>query len=125
MRTMQRFVVLGSVISAVTACLLALGINWAFAEDASPAGADQAARIQLTQATASYYGALVIGAAIMGGLGCLGAGYAVGHVGAAALGAASERPEMLLRSLIIIALGEGIAILGLAFAFLFIMRLPR
>ena len=33
--------------------------------------------------------------------------------GAAALGAASERPELLMRSLIFVALAEGIAVLGL------------
>jgi V/A-type H+-transporting ATPase subunit K len=43
---------------------------------------------------------------------CLAAGYAVGKVGAAALGAASENPELLGRSLIFVALGEGIAIFG-------------
>jgi len=54
--------------------------------------------------------ALVVGAS------CIGAGYAVGKVGSAALGAASERPEMLGRSLIFVGLAEGIAIYGLIIA---------
>jgi len=56
--------------------------------------------------------------AISIGLPCLGAGYAIGKVGAAALGAASEKPELLTRSLIFVALGEGIAVFGLLVAIL-------
>lgn len=48
----------------------------------------------------------------------LGAAYAVAHVGSAAIGAASEKPEMMVRSLMFVALGEGLAILGLIIAFL-------
>ena len=61
---------------------------------------------------------LAIAIALSIGLSCLGAGYAVGHVGAAALGAASERPEMLGRGLIFVALAEGIAIYGLLISIL-------
>ena len=49
---------------------------------------------------------------------CLAAGYAVGKVGAAALGAASEKPELLTRSLVFVALGEGLAIFGFLVALL-------
>jgi V/A-type H+-transporting ATPase subunit K len=54
---------------------------------------------------------------------CLAAGYAVGKVGAAALGAASEKPEILTRSLLFVALAEGIAIYGLLVAVLVYMKL--
>ena len=57
--------------------------------------------------------AIVISTAFVVGMACLAAGYAVARVGAAALGAASERPEMLGRSLILVGLAEGIAIYGL------------
>jgi V/A-type H+-transporting ATPase subunit K len=57
--------------------------------------------------------AIVISTAFVVGTACLAAGYAVARVGAAALGAASERPEMLGRSLILVGLAEGIAIYGL------------
>ena len=56
------------------------------------------------------------------GLPCLAAGYAVGKVGAAALGAASEKPELLTRSLIFVALAEGIAIYGLLVAVLLYLK---
>jgi len=54
---------------------------------------------------------------------CLAAGYAVGKVGAAALGAASEKPELLTRSLLFVALAEGIAIYGLLIAVLLYLKL--
>ena len=54
---------------------------------------------------------------------CVSAAYAVGKVGAAALGAASERPELLGRSLLFVGLAEGIAIYGLIIAILLLGRL--
>lgn len=45
-----------------------------------------------------------------------GASYAVGRIGVAAMGAAAERPELLPRSILFIALAEGLAVLGFAIA---------
>ena len=67
---------------------------------------------------ASRTWALAIAIAVAIGVPCIGAGYAVGRVGAAALGAASEKPELLARSLLFVALAEGIAIYGLLIAVL-------
>ncbi len=53
-------------------------------------------------------------------LSVLAAAYAVGKVGAAAMGAASEKPEVLNRALVFVALGEGLAILGLVVALMII-----
>jgi V/A-type H+/Na+-transporting ATPase subunit K len=58
--------------------------------------------------TAPFYAA----AAVMG-IACMSAAYAVGKVGAAALGAAAEKPELLGKSIVFVGLGEGIAIFGL------------
>ncbi len=69
-----------------------------------------------TQGSQPWALALAISVAI--GVPCLGAGYAVGKVGSAALGAASEKPELLARSLLFVALAEGIAIYGLLIAIL-------
>ena len=66
---------------------------------------------------------LSIAIAVAIGLPCLAAGYAVGRVGAAALGAASEKPELLTRSLLFVALAEGIAIYGLLVAVLLWFKL--
>ena len=57
--------------------------------------------------------AIALAAAIVVSLSCLAAAIAVGRVGAAALGMASERPELLMKSLIFVVVAEGIAIYGL------------
>ena len=54
-----------------------------------------------------------VAAALSTGLSSIGAGYAVSNVGAAAIGAMAEKPELLGRALIVIGLAEGIAIYGL------------
>jgi len=66
---------------------------------------------------------LAISAAVSVGLGCIAAGYAVGRVGSAAMGAAAERPEVLGRALLFVALGEGIAIMGFGIAFLLWLKI--
>lgn len=54
-----------------------------------------------------------IAAGISTGLATIGAGYAVGSVGSSALGAVSENPGILGKTLIFVGLAEGIAIYGL------------
>lgn len=53
----------------------------------------------------------------------LGAGYAVGKIGSAALGAAVEKPELLIRSLLFVALAEGLAVLGFAIAMMLTQKM--
>jgi len=53
----------------------------------------------------------------------IGAAYAVGRIGAAALGAAAEKPELLTRSLLFVALAEGLAVLGFAIAMMLIQKI--
>jgi len=62
-------------------------------------------------------------AAIAIGLSVLGAGYAVGRVGSAALGAAAEKPELLTRSILFVALAEGLAVLGFAIAMMLLQKI--
>lgn len=57
-----------------------------------------------------------LAAAIVVGVGSLGAGVAVGYVGAAAMGTIGEKPELFGRALIFVGLAEGIAIYGLIIA---------
>ena len=57
-----------------------------------------------------------LSAAIAVGVGALGGGAAVGYVGAAAMGAIGEKPELAGRALIFVGLAEGIAIYGLIIA---------
>lgn len=61
-----------------------------------------------------------IGAALSTGFACVGAGYAVGVVGSAALGAVSEDPKILGKTLIYVGLAEGVAIYGLIISIMII-----
>jgi V/A-type H+/Na+-transporting ATPase subunit K len=56
-------------------------------------------------------------------LAALGAGFAVGRVGTAAVGALAEKPELFGRLLIFVGLAEGIAIYGLIVSILILNRL--
>ncbi|WP_043755673.1 ATP synthase subunit C [Imhoffiella purpurea] len=64
-----------------------------------------------------------ISAALATGLGSLGAAYAVGSVGTAAMGALAEKPELFGRVIILVGLAEGIAIYGLIVSVLILNRL--
>ncbi len=53
----------------------------------------------------------------------LGAAYAVGRIGSAAMGAAAEKPELLTRSILFVALAEGLAVLGFAIAMMLLQKI--
>lgn len=57
------------------------------------------------------------------GLATIGAGYAVGAVGSSALGAVSENPRILGKTLIFVGLAEGIAIYGLIISIIILGQL--
>ncbi|MHC4241376.1 MAG: ATP synthase subunit C [Planctomycetota bacterium] len=77
--------------------------------------------ISLTKASVMKYG--LIAAAVAFGLGALGAGFAISHVGAAAMGAVAEKPEVGKNALLYIALAEGIVVFGFATAFLILGKI--
>ena len=54
----------------------------------------------------------LIAASVAFGLGALSAGYAISHVGAAAMGAVAEKPEIAAQALIFVALAEGLVVFG-------------
>jgi len=74
---------------------------------------------------ASVYRAigLAAAAAFVTAVSIVGSGYAVGRIGSAALGAAAEKPALLVRSLAFVALAEGLAVLGFAMAFLLLQKI--
>jgi V/A-type H+-transporting ATPase subunit K len=65
----------------------------------------------------------LLAAALATGLAALGAGFAVAKIGAAAIGALAEKPELFGRLLIFVGLAEGIAIYGLIVSILILNRL--
>ncbi|MDF2840429.1 MAG: synthase subunit c [Clostridia bacterium] len=64
-----------------------------------------------------------LAAGLSTGLATIGAGYAVGSVGSSALGAVSENPKILGKTLIFVGLAEGIAIYGLIISIIILGRL--
>lgn len=69
----------------------------------------------------SGMGMIAMGIAV--GLASIGAGIAVGMASAAAIGAISEDPSMFTKSLIFVAMGEGIAIYGILIAVLIYVKI--
>lgn len=66
--------------------------------------------------------AAFIGAALVTGLGAIGTGIAVSHTAAAAIGAISENENNFGKSMIFVAMAEGIAIYGLLISFMILGR---
>ena len=62
-------------------------------------------------------------AAFVAAVSILGAGYAVARVGSAALGVIAEKPELLPRTILFVALAEGLAVLGFAVAMILIQKI--
>jgi len=104
------------VIGCVLAGALPLGLA-AMAAETGPGGA--------TTGLVSDYKSVGLGAAaaFAVGVSILGASYAVGRIGSAALGAAAEKPELLTRSILFVALAEGLAVLGFAIAMMLLQKI--
>jgi len=119
-KTLKRTIVLTGVLAAVLSLALGFGLNkvlGAPAAETPPAGEGGKATTVAKREPIETV-AFALGAALTTGVACVAAGMAVGKVGAAALGAVSERPELLGRTLIFVGLAEGIAIYGLIVAIL-------
>ncbi|WP_456418351.1 ATP synthase subunit C [Thiolapillus sp.] len=95
--------------------LLALGMQDAMAADAAVAKPDAGVSVGL--------GLALIGIGIPTALATIGAGIAVGPVGAASLAVISEKPELFGRTLIYLGLAEGIAIYGLVVTILMLGKI--
>jgi V/A-type H+-transporting ATPase subunit K len=92
--------------------------TFAAAPDQGAATAKAPMDTEVQKTLISNIGAGLIAAGIVTGLSAIAAGIAVAYVGAAAVGAVSEKPEVFGRTIIFVALGEGIAVLGLVIAIL-------
>ena len=64
-----------------------------------------------------------IAAALATGLGCIGAGIAVALVASSAVGAVSENPSLLGKTIIFAGLAEGIAIYGLIISIMILSKI--
>ncbi len=78
--------------------MLVAGVPMLFAQAAAPAASGSVIKY--------------IAAAVAVGLACLGGGIAVGQIGAAAMAAMSENPELSGRAIPFVGLAEGICLWG-------------
>ena len=101
-------------IAGIGAWLLA---STTMAAELLPAGADAGAATDVRSI------GLAASAAFAIALSVIGAGYAVARIGSAALGAAAEKPELLIRSLLFVELAGGLAVLGFAIAMMLIQKI--
>jgi V/A-type H+-transporting ATPase subunit K len=92
--------------------MIILGVVWL----ATPSTAEASGLAQDPVTNGDPYKSL--SAAISVGLGSIGAAYAVGATGSAAIGVIAEKPETFGRVLIFVGLAEGVAIYGLIIAFM-------
>jgi V/A-type H+-transporting ATPase subunit K len=95
------------VISAVMAIIGSVFCTSAFA---APQGETEVKSAEAVNAEVSKFG--LVSASIAFGLGAIGAGIAISHVGAAAMGAVAEKPQIAGQALIFVALAEGIVVFG-------------
>jgi len=92
--------------SAMAAAIFALAL--AFSLSAQESGSVAPAAAAASSGVAWKY----IAAAIAVGIGCIAGGLAVGQIGAAAMGAMAENPELSGKALPYVGLAEGICLWG-------------
>jgi V/A-type H+-transporting ATPase subunit K len=105
------------VLLCVVFMLTAVSVVGVFAQGAG----SEAAPMTAEKAEVMKWG--LIAAAIAFGFGALGAGIAIANVGAAAMGAISEKPEIAGQALIFTVLGEGLVVFGFITAIMILGRL--
>jgi len=97
------------ILFAVMAIITTVFCTNAFAEVSSDQGTVVTETKQVDNEALKYG---LIAASIAFGLGAIGAGIAISHVGAAAMGAIAEKPEIAGQALIFVALAEGLVVFG-------------
>jgi len=101
---------------AIVGLLAAGALGMAEGQAGAPAGGSTADDVNRTIALAASV-------AFVTAVSIVGAAYAVGKIGSAALGAAAEKPELLTRSLLFVALAEGLAVLGFVVAMMLLAKI--
>ncbi len=107
-----RLQIMESVIAVFTvlAIIGTLFCSNALAAESSPGAETIEPEMSPAKADVMKYG--LIAAAVAFGLGAIGAGVAISHVGAAAMGAVAEKPQIAGQALIFVALAEGLVVFG-------------
>jgi V/A-type H+-transporting ATPase subunit K len=98
---------------------LAVGAVALFAQETAPAAAAAAPAVASAASSAAMWKYIAAGIAV--GLACIGGAIAVGQIGAAAMGAMAENPELSGKALPYVGLAEGICLWGFLVALLILL----
>jgi V/A-type H+/Na+-transporting ATPase subunit K len=107
------------VVAAILVCF-SMTVLFAQSSAGTTPPAPQTSAVQ-AQSPAGSNGIKYVAAALAVGLACIGGGIAVGKIGAAAMGAMSENPELSGKALPFVGLAEGICLWGFLVALLVII----
>ena len=113
--------IIQSVIMLVTVMAI-LGIMFCADAFAEASNDKDAGELGMSSAKADVMKFSFIAAGIAFGLAALGGGYAISHIGAAAMGAIAEKPQIASNALIFVGLAEGIVVLGIIVAYLILNK---
>lgn len=100
--------------------VLALAVIFPVGGALQASAAEETAAVATETAVNNNAGLAYIAAALAVGLGSIGCGIAVASGAPAAIGAVAEEPKSFAKSLIFVALGEGVALYGFIIAFMII-----
>ena len=100
-----------SVIALFTVMAI-IGTLFCASSFAQPSRGEESIQPEMSPETADVMKYGLIAAAVAFGLGAIGAGIAISHVGAAAMGAVAEKPQIAGQALIFVALAEGLVVFG-------------
>ncbi len=119
----RKIIGLGVLLGFFVFAVMGVGVLKAVASPQEGGSASQTTEIPVKTSDPGIVKFAFLAAAIAVGVGSLGAGAAVGYVGAAAMGAIGEKPELAGRALIFVGLAEGIAIYGLIIAIMILGKI--
>ncbi len=91
-------------------------------EDAAQISSVAETTREVVKATSSG-GAIYYAIAATMGIASMSAAYAVGKIGAAVMGAAAEKPEIMGKAIAFVGLGEGIALFGFLVSLFLVFRI--
>lgn len=110
----NRFIAWMALVIVMAAAVIGLSLDAALGAETPPG--ENAGKLENTAILAIAVAVVTVG-------GSWSAAYAVAKVGSAAMGAVSENPELMARSLIFVGLAEGIAIYGLIIAIMLLGKM--
>ena len=129
--SMIKWMKMGNTIAVILAMLIAITVlGWiAVSDGLAQTKAAETGNTEVKEATHtgkapdSAWGLALLAAALSTGLSAIAAGIAVAVVGASAMAAVAEKPEIMGRSIIFVGLAEGIAIYGLIISIMILGKL--